>query len=109
MRQAPPTRASTSQTGFVKPFGPHHRASCFPSVQALKTVARGASKIRVITISCSLSCRPPLAPLPALLASMLLLLFFQFGQIVIETIEAFSPKHSVVLHPVRNVLERSGL
>jgi hypothetical protein len=25
IRQAPPTRASKSQIGFVKPFGPHHR------------------------------------------------------------------------------------
>src|SRR5580704_3879627 len=51
MRMAPPTRASISQTGLVKPFGPHHCASIAASVQALNTSARGASKIRVMVIS----------------------------------------------------------
>ena len=51
IRQAPPTRASNSQIGFVKPLGPHHRAMCLGSVHALKTSPRGASKIRVITTS----------------------------------------------------------
>jgi len=51
IRQAPPTRASNSQIGFVKPIGPHHRAMCLGSVHALKTSARGASKTRVMTTS----------------------------------------------------------
>src|ERR1700688_4368084 len=55
MRSAPPTRASISQTGLVKPFGPHHCASCLASVHALNTSARGASKTRVILISRSAS------------------------------------------------------
>src|SRR5690348_6613907 len=49
MRMAPPGLASASQTGFVKPCGPHHRASWAGSVHALKTRSRGASKVRVRT------------------------------------------------------------
>src|SRR5579871_4999160 len=51
MRSAPPGFASTSQTGLVKPLGPHHCASSFGSVQALNTRSRGALKTRVIVIS----------------------------------------------------------
>src|SRR5271167_2938764 len=58
MRMAPPTRASSSQTGLVKPFGPHHCASVAASVQALNTSARGASKVRVMVISRSASSLP---------------------------------------------------
>src|SRR5713226_1002272 len=49
MRMAPPGRASNSQTGFVKPFGPHHCAMCFGSVHTLNTSSRGASKTHVMT------------------------------------------------------------
>ena len=51
IRMAPPGRASASQTGLVNPCGPHHRASRSGSVHALKTSARGASKVRVRTTS----------------------------------------------------------
>ena len=44
MRSAPPTRGSISQTGLVKPLGPHHCAKCFGSVHASNTSARGASQ-----------------------------------------------------------------
>src|SRR3989442_12554009 len=36
---------------FVKPFGPHHCATCARSIHALNTSSRGASKTRVRTIS----------------------------------------------------------
>src|ERR1700734_2258501 len=55
MRIAPPTRGSNSQTGLVKPFGPHHCASCAASVQARNTNARGASNKRVMVTSRSSS------------------------------------------------------
>src|SRR5215470_10630862 len=51
IRIAPPTRASISQTGLVKPLGPHHCASSPASVQALNTRAQGASNTRVMVIS----------------------------------------------------------
>src|SRR5579859_5284682 len=49
MRMAPPGLTSTSQTGLVKPCGPHQRISCCGSVHALKTSSRGASTMRVST------------------------------------------------------------
>src|SRR6202171_2878014 len=51
IRSLPPTCASNSQTGLVKPSGPHHCAKCCGSVQALNTSARGASNTRVIVTS----------------------------------------------------------
>ena len=55
IRYRPPGRTSISQTGFVKPFGPHHCATCFGSVQASNTRSRGASKVRVSTKSRSVA------------------------------------------------------
>src|SRR6201994_776279 len=49
-RSFPPTRKSISQTGAVKPFGPHHCMMYFGSVHAFQTNSRGASKTRVIVI-----------------------------------------------------------
>src|ERR1051325_103578 len=49
-RNFPPTRKSISQTGAVKPFGPHHCITYFGSVHAFQTNSRGASKTLVITI-----------------------------------------------------------
>src|SRR5712692_391474 len=51
MRMAPPGRTSSSQTGFVNPCGPHHGATCFGSVHAVKTRLRGALRTRVKTSS----------------------------------------------------------
>src|SRR5665213_543595 len=48
---SPPARASHSLTGLVKPCGPNHWASIFPSVQDLKTRSRGASNTRVMVSS----------------------------------------------------------
>lgn len=44
-----PGRTSSSQTGFVEPFIPHHSDTYSGSVQSLNTTSRGASKIRVMT------------------------------------------------------------
>src|ERR1700735_5095185 len=49
-RDFPPTRKSISQTGAVKPFGPHHCITYFGSVHAFQTNSRGASKTLVTTI-----------------------------------------------------------
>src|SRR3954451_15039239 len=49
-RNFPPTRKSISQTGAVKPFGPHHCITYFGSVHAFQTNSRGASKTLVIII-----------------------------------------------------------
>src|SRR6202020_2701065 len=49
-RSFPPTRKSISQTGAVKPLGPHHCMMYFGSVHAFQTSSRGASKTLVTTI-----------------------------------------------------------
>src|ERR1700688_272389 len=50
-RKTPFGRRSISQTASGTPLGSHQCATCSGLVQASKTTARGASKMRVITIS----------------------------------------------------------
>src|ERR1700687_659219 len=50
-RKAPFGRRSISQTASGTPLGSHQCATCSAFVQSSKTTARGASKMRVITIS----------------------------------------------------------
>src|SRR3984893_2967203 len=50
-RKTPFGRRSISQTASGTPLGSHQCATCSGLVQASKTIARGASKMRVITIS----------------------------------------------------------
>src|SRR5271169_3680684 len=113
MRIAPPARASSSHTGFVKPFGPHHCSMCLVSVHALNTSSLGASKTRVTTRSHSDA--PTAALTLALFADMPLLLlilqilFLQFPQIIVQTIETLLPELPVVFHPACNVLQRTRL
>src|SRR5579862_9258361 len=105
MRQSPPTRTSSSQTGFVKPSGPHHRASCSGSVHASNTTSGGASKNRVMTISRSCDSA---APLVLLLPDMTLRLpLLHLPQIIVQTVQAFFPEAPVVPHPVRDFLQRT--
>src|SRR5580700_11915206 len=117
MRIAPPTRTSSSQTGFVNPFGPHHCAVCRTSVQALNTRLRGASKTRVMIKSHS---DDPVVSIVALVfafcADMRLLLLsisgiflLEFPQIHIQPVEALLPEAPVVFHPTSNILQRTGL
>src|SRR5580700_1705806 len=117
MRIAPPTRTSSSQTGFVNPFGPHHCAVCRTSVQALNTRLRGASKTRVMIRSHSDD--PVVLIFAALVfafcADMLLLLLtfqvlsLQFAQIHVEPVEALFPEAPVVFYPSGHILQRGGL
>src|SRR5579872_859856 len=117
MRIAPPARTSSSHTGFVNPFGPHHCAMCLVSVHALNTSSLGASNTRVITRSHSEECFALLisaALTLALFADMFLLLmsrilFLQLPQIIVQSIEALLPELPVVFHPPRNVLQRTSL
>src|SRR5580658_6677766 len=104
MRQSPPTRTSSSQTGFVKSSGPHHCASCSGFVHASNTTSAGASKSRLMTISRSLDSP---APLVLLLPDMTLRLLFHLPQVILQTVQAFFPEAPVVGHPVRDFLQRS--
>src|SRR6266403_234974 len=99
MRMAPPGRASNSQTGFVKRWGPHHFATIFGSVQALNTSSRGASKTRVSTNSClSFGVMLPVA--------MVFLLFLCVPQVFVQTVKALGPEPLVVRQPIGDILER---
>src|SRR5581483_6481298 len=104
MRKTPPGRAPTSQTGFEKPCGPHHCARCFGSVQAFQTSSRGASNTRTRS-----SCFASTLSLLALVTGMRFLLFLQFAQIFVETIEALLPESSIFVDPFGDVFERAGL
>src|ERR1700722_3274771 len=103
MRHAPPTRRSTSQTGFVKPFGPHQRARCAGSVHTLNTISGGASKTRSMTSSLSAALA---AGLMLAFSAMFFLLAFQFVQIIVQTVEALLPEAAIASHPIGSVLER---
>src|SRR5713226_3583638 len=96
---APPGRKSNSQTGLVKPRGPHHCATCFGSVHTLNTSSRGASNTRVSTNSCSsLAVMLPIA--------MVFLLFLHVAQIVVQAVQTLRPEPLVVCEPIGDVLER---
>src|SRR5207302_4942696 len=82
---------------------------CSHEVWASNTRSRGASRMRVITISRSVgvvtvSCLLPLAAISVLLSSVLELL-----QVLLEPVIALFPETAVRLHPVRDFLERPRL
>src|SRR6266550_4603777 len=88
MRIAPPTRGSTSQTGFVNPFGPHHSAKCFASIHARNTNS-GDAAIRLVRLTSSSPASSTLLfPTPYLLRLYL-------AQIISQLIEAAVPSTNV--------------
>src|SRR5690349_6357727 len=96
-RSFPPTRKSISQTGAVKPFGPHHCMMYFGSVHAFQTSSRGASKILVITIrSISLTA---FFVIPDLLP-------FHFLHNRVQLVETLFPESAIVKRPVADRLNR---
>src|SRR5246500_4545153 len=96
-RNFPPTRKSISQTGAVKPFGPHHCITYFGSVHAFQTNSRGASKTLVTTIrSVSFTV---LFVISGLLFLHLIYNYFQF-------VEALFPEPAVAKRPVADCFNR---
>src|ERR1700733_5519081 len=96
-RSFPPTRKSISQTGAVKPLGPHHCMMYFGSVHAFQTSSRGASKILVTTIrSISLTV---LSVISDLLFFHLIYNYFQF-------VKALFPEPAIANRPVADGLYR---
>src|SRR5579859_6981534 len=96
-RNFPPTRKSISQTGAVKPFGPHHCIMYFGSVHAFQTNSRGASKTLVTTIR-SVSFN--------VLFVISKLLFFHFVHNHIQFVEALFPEAAIAKRPVADSLDR---
>src|ERR1051325_1610369 len=101
-RQTPPGRTSISWIVFVKPFGPHHCATCFGSVHTAHTSSRGASSNRSPTISRS-------AVDDSFLPAMFLLLALQLVQIIFQPIEALVPHPAIISEPVVHRFECLGL
>src|ERR1700677_3744862 len=96
-RSFPPTRKSISQTGAVKPFGPHHCMMYFGSVHAFQTNSRGASKTFVTTIrSTSLIL---FSAISGLLFLHLVYNYFQF-------VEALFPESAIADRPLADRLNR---
>src|SRR6202046_5215206 len=96
-RSFPPTRKSISQTGAVKPFGPHHCMMYFGSVHAFQTNSRGASKTLVTTIrSISLTVFFVISDL----------LFLHLVYNCFQLVETLFPEPAIAKRPVADRLNR---
>src|SRR3712207_53607 len=104
MRIAPPGRGSSSHTGLVKYFGPHHWATCLGSIQALNTRSRGASTMRVMCSS-RLSGdmvderSVPVFPVSEFAAVIVLLLLWKFAEVLLQAVKALVPEPAVLVSP----------
>src|SRR6058998_2634191 len=107
-RYLPPTRTSASQESRDTPedFGTHHRLSSSGLVHASNTMRAGPLKVRVTTSSRS-DFRSTIVRLfmgvgsLSLLASIDLLLPFQFLNNLVQLVEACAPALAVPLDPCR--------
>src|SRR5437763_13827512 len=106
-RQTPPGRKSKACVVVVKPFGPHHCARCFGSVQTENTRWRGALNTCVPMIdrgSCSRS--RLFFSATSLLPFVLLVLRLKCFEGIAQAIAALLPKLAIFLEPVIGFLER---
>src|SRR5512147_2448917 len=111
-RYLPPTRTSASQKSRVTPvdFGAHHRLSSSGLVHASNTMRAGPLKVRVTTSSRS-DFRSTVVRFfmgvgsLSLLASIDLLLPFQFLNNLVQLVEACVPELAVPLDPCRLFLQ----
>src|SRR5215204_1596220 len=85
--------------GVSKCSGPYHAATWSGSVQARNTLSRGASKMRVISTSCSVPCTG---------VESLILLSFP-AQVRFESVHPALPGLLARLHPLHRLVERLGL
>src|SRR5579864_8592571 len=111
-RYLPPTRTSTSQESRVTPvdFGAHHRLSSSGLVHASNTMRGGPLKVRVVSSSRS-DFRSTVVRFfmgvgsPSFLATIGLLLPFQFLDNLVQLVEACVPEPAVPLDPGRLFLQ----
>src|SRR6476660_5509997 len=111
-RYVPPTRTSISQERRDMPmdFGTHHRLNSSGLVQASNTMRAGPLNVRVVTSSRS-DFRSTVVPFftgvgsLSLLASIDLLLPFQFFDNLVQLLEACLPELAVPLDPCRLFLQ----
>src|SRR5260370_37460718 len=114
-RKAPFGRRSISQTASGTPLGSHQCATCSALVQASKTTVRGASKMRVITISRSVGVVIFTVPMfftgdlsLALRASTCFLLLLHLFQVVVQAGKFLLPEVAKGFKPLSDILERDG-
>src|SRR5580704_10230737 len=114
-RKAPFGRRSISQTASGTPLGSHQCATCSALVQASKTTARGASKMRVITISRSVGVVIFTVPMfftgdlslsPR--ASTCFLLLLHHFQVVVQACKFLLPEAAKGFKPLSDLLEWDG-
>src|SRR5262245_36048578 len=111
-RYVPPTRTSISQESKERPndFGTHHRLNSSGLVQASNTMRAGPLKVRVTTSSRS-DFRSTVVRFfvgvasRSLLASIDLLLPFQFLDNLVQLVEACIPELAIPLDPGRFFLQ----
>src|SRR5262249_44178898 len=111
-RSLPPTRTSASQESRDTPvdFGAHHRLSSSGLVHASNAMRAGPLKVRVMTSSRS-DRRSTVVRFvmgvgsPGRLASIDLLLPFQFLDNHVQIVEACAPEPAVTLDPCRRSLQ----
>src|SRR5258707_15236823 len=113
-RKAPFGRRSISQTASGTPLGSHQWATCSALVQASKTTARGASKMRAITISRSVGVAIFTVAMfftgdlcLSLGASTCFLLLLHRFQVVVQAGKFPLPEAAKGLKPVGNILQRN--
>src|SRR5580704_229112 len=109
-RQTPSGRISKLDVVVVKPFGPHHCARCFGSVQASNTRSHGASNSRTAIIACEACPRSMLFVAGTLFVAMSVIFrifALQLFQIRVEAIETLVEKTAVGVEPFVDVFQRA--
>src|SRR5579884_1774443 len=104
-RQMPPGRTSMRSTLVSCPSRPHQRGISSGSVIARNTVSRGASKTRLMTMSC----RPGSMTNSASFTVVLLLFASDALDLSIQAVESAAGDRLVALDPLRGQLQRLPL
>src|SRR4030065_2733632 len=98
----PPTLNSIFSMVVEKPFGPHQFTTCLGLVHASHTSSRGASKVRVMTISRSAGFVESFL----VFASIFLLLCLQGLKIAIQAVETLVPELAILLDKIGGMVSR---
>src|SRR5580704_8925517 len=113
-RNGPFGRRSMSQTESGTPLGSHQCMTCSALVQASNTILRGASKMRVITISRSVGVVTLNLPVffrgdlfSSLRAPTFFLLLLHLFQVIVQAFKFAFPEAAKGLDPVSDILERN--
>ena len=106
IRHEPPGRKSISQLATSYLRGPHQLLMCSHELCASNTRSRGASNVRVMTISRSdgVVTLSLLSAIAVFLSSSL-----ELFQVLVQPVVSLFPETAVMISPIRNFLERFRL